>query len=711
MTDLEVDRSAWLESYLLCKAPSDRRSAVAMIGGLSLLTIAYGIYHAQSAWRMHRRGINPLPLEDNLELNAVVAHQSAASGLRITPRLYYDTRAGATPAAFGRASDPKMTLSHGMFIAYTRDRVQFDAVLQHELFHFRDHDVSFYYRSLAVFRSVVAAGTLYAVLIFGIVAFAIDIMLAAVMAIQFLASVLVATGMLRDYLRRREFRADMYAGDMVGVAAVKATLQAKGTIKPRYLRFFDGHPEPRDRLAALDDRRRALEFTPLAAAFTGIATSVLVANFALLISKAGVPWLNINRYGVSGAIVGAAFGGILCVGIWRNIHLDLIARRRPRTGLVSGLAAAAGVVAGGFLPAQTSFDEGGPLIPLAWYSLMAMGGIVLLALYLALAGWLRLRMAPVSSDCKAYRAGVIVASVLGAGIGAGIYLFSTLLRARQSLQYATESAPLFPNALPPPVNHELAIAVGLVQRWDTYALVGIAVFYLLIVWLQGLRSRHMIASEDNQTRLQVAPEGASIRPDRAASPFLVTMPQAPSVLDSAATAMAPARAAALLVFALASIGLVALVGASTPYLPFLLITVTSALGLAWADLMGWQMRRSIVLTAYVITALAAITAMGYEEDYVRLAVALSLLCIIPIIGSLGILIDRGSRHVLAILAPALLLAHEIWILAIGLVVGGTLVGLAVVKVADAQEGARKPSERYGMAIALVMTIAVEFLLR
>ncbi|MFD6664658.1 M48 family metalloprotease [Micromonospora chalcea] len=692
-------------SWQSCMVPVERANGVAMLTGFSFLLLASGIYQAQAGWRAQRRGLRPLPLEHHANLARTVQRYSREAGLSMPPTLYHDVRPGATAAAFGRSADPVLALGQGMLIDYAGDRRRFDAVLHHELFHIRDRDVSVYYRSLAVFRSLAFTVTAYATVLLVFMAIQLSLVLSAIMAAQLVITLLVGQGMLRDYLRQREFRADIYAVGQAGTEAVAEMLRAGPGNRHVLQRFLGSHPQPAERVAALHRPHDALRLNALAAALTGVAVSVLGANTAFLVSKAGLWTSNFYAFIVGGAAAGAVFGGILAVGIWRNVQLDLAAGRRPRQGLRCGLAGAAGLLAGGLLPLQLSFDDGGPLFSLAWQSLAAAACVVAFVLWLGFVGRLRLRSAAHVADRRRFREGIVAGTATGACLFAALFAHAALLRARRSTLSGLDDGVFRSDGWRPLSDNQLTAAM-LTDRpagWPLYAAVGLALLGLIAMWLRG--GRRGYSKQDLQGVPAVSRQAAAAPSSATAEP-VTERPSSPGAgLDPQTRGQ---RYTLMLVMLTAVVAVIA-VAAATPYVPLLVVVATTSLGFAWADFRARRIRRSAVVAAYTLVSAALVLTMVPLGMFSTLAIAFILLFGTVAGAKAGIPVP-GNMHTVALLAPALLLHHQLWILLAWLVVGAGI-GLGIFKLVRARQDAWERPVNLGLAIAGVLAIAVEFALR
>jgi Zn-dependent protease with chaperone function len=702
-----ADAARWERAWTECRGPAQRSAGIGLAGGLDFLFIAVGVYATQVSWRLRRRGMRPLEGALLGPVSAAVREHATAAGLPRTPHIYLDVRAGATPSVFGKASQPILAVGQGTLVDFASNRPRFDAVIHHELFHLRGNDVRTYYRALAVFRAMVAQSTAFALIIVGgLIVLVGEPAEALTVAVQFVVIVALGFATLRDYLRRREFHADMWAVDRTGDSAtVKSALRPARAPRrgDRVLQAFHSHPTAAERIRALHDRRRALTFSSGAAFLTSAAVGLLGPTLALFLPLLGVYWINAHRHAIAGAVCGVVLGRVLAIGVWRNAHLDLIAGTRVRRGLGVGLSAAGGLLVGGLLPLHLVFDRGGPGIPL---SVAQVTGVVVGVT--AFCGWaafcarLRLGAHPDRLDQRAYRWGLRVASVVAGGLLAAVYFRAGLIRGRHSYDAlgGSDLPRLDASKLLTESQLDRAFLAGLLHDWRAYVIVGLAVAWPAVARAAGWR-RPPEAARPLPTRSE-APGPAPTPASAAATRAIVADEPVTAI---AAGARGPERS--WVVFATAGAAVAALIAATgrTPALLFVVVIAVAALLLAWFAYLGRKPSKPLltgVYSAAAVTGVLVTVPFGHYEDLSLIVVGLAGTAIYSWLG----LPVPGNRHVLILLSAGLILHHRLWVLLTWLVVG-PLIGLLLHRVLNRPAGELEPPLWLGMAIGGVAAMGLE----
>jgi Zn-dependent protease with chaperone function len=726
--DNSREAARWADAWTACRAPALRESGLSLAGGLDFLMIAVGVYSAQVLWRLRRRGLRPLTGPDSARVSAVVAEYGRAAALRHTPLVFYDVRPGAQPTTFGKASQPILAVGQGTLTDLVHDRRRFDAVIHHELFHFVGDDVSTYYRALAFFRALCVQTAAFGLLFAGgLVVLLGEVWQGITLLAQCAAILGLGLAALRDYLRRREFRADMWAVDRTGDAeAVERALGAASVARRSWVpRIFHTHPSPGERIDALRQRGRALRFTLGAALLTAASVGLLVPTLTLYLPLLGSVWLTNHQYAIAGAVGGAFLGRILAIGIWRNAHLALIGGTRVPTGVRTGLVAAAGLVAGGLLPLNLTFDAAGPgiafkVLPLATV-LIAM---LLFCTWVAACARLRLGIHATVLDGRAYRWGLRFATALGAALVATVAFIAGLYRTANAYSRLGQSD------LPRPADalqlsaERLArhFLGGLWHDWRAYALVALAFGWLFAARVAAWRSpspRQRTPGHDRSPAVAVA----SPPPDPAATPAAPAerrdaVLSAAAVIDlveneSIVRSVRPPTSGWRLwaAWALSGLALVVLVAvaSTTSDVVFLTVTGVAALLLAWRAYLGHPSSRRLLAVVYAGCLLAGVVSTVPSHRWQDLS-----LIAVGIIGTAGYTRLRmpvpGERHTFTVLAGALMLHHNIWILLSWLLIG-PLIGLLLRPLLRPPQGELEPPLWLGFAIGGIACLAIEVALR
>ncbi|WP_433222159.1 M48 family metalloprotease [Dactylosporangium sp. CS-047395] len=707
----------WAHEWRVCRAPAIRAGGLNLVSGLDFAMIAVGVYAAQVLWRLRRRGLRPLTGPDRDRVSSIISEYGRPVGLRRPPLVYYDLRPGARPTAFGRASRPILAVAQGTLYDLVHDRRRFDAIVHHELFHFIGNDVSVYYRALAVFRAlcvqVVAFGVIFAV---GIAVVLDKPARGALFAAQCAAVLGLGLAALRDYLRRREFRADMWAVDRTADRdAVERALAAGPKGRLAWLpRVFQTHPSPGERIAALHDRSRALRFTAAAALLTSVGTGLLAPTLALYLPLTGSVWLAEHANVVAGAVGGAFLGRVLAIGGWRNVHLALITGGRVPTGIATGLLAAAGLIAGGLLPLQLVFEQAGPWVPVRTVPLAAaFVGAALFCAWINAGARLRLGIHAAQLDARAYRWGVRLATMYG-GIGVAALTFTAApYRAAEAYTHrGSTNLPSPPDALLVPADRTAErFLVGLWSDWRTVTLLAIALGWLLIArvwsWQQPPpRQRAAVPPAEPATVAEPA-EPTPIAEPAAAQ---VTSAAVTALVENAAVTRAsqtPPRARLVVAWVVSGLTLavVMLTARGTGDLPYVTVTGAAALVLAWLAYLGRPAPRLFVVGCYVACLAVGVAGTLPAHRWQDLS-----LIVVGVVGTIGYAHFRmpipGERHSFTLLVGALALYNNIWIL-LSLVLVGALVGFAMRAWLRAPAAEPEPPLWLGFAIGGLLCLAWE----
>jgi hypothetical protein len=235
------------------------------------------------------------------------------------------------------------------------DRLLFDPVLLHELAHVRRGDVTLAWLSRSV-SYVLAAFLAVPVVVDGAKGqwgFTLDYLWRAV--VLGLAVILIAQALLRS----REIEADLRAASFLGNYGLLARAVSRAR-KPRRLNRFGGltanHPDPGNRLKALDDPATATDVTAVdgfvAAFLAAMAAPILVEFFSNLLAtnSQNIDSAQLLAAAVTGAFLGLAVGA----GLVRNALASAVHGSRRR---LAALPAAVGLAVGIVIGQVVSLDQ------------------------------------------------------------------------------------------------------------------------------------------------------------------------------------------------------------------------------------------------------------------------------------------------------------------------------------------------------------------
>jgi Zn-dependent protease with chaperone function len=309
-----------------CTGPFGGTTAAWMLGGVALLlAVTWLIYWTLPAWMQRRRQLAPLTSEDAPEVAAHLLELSAEAGLSHPPRFVWNPLDATTGAlAFGRAGAYYVALAGGLVTQFYTDPAAFRAVLRHELAHLRNGDVDKTYLAVATWRAFVVVALIpYLLSLFGQ---PLDWAVSVTWRVLALALLVYVTR--SAVLRARELFADARAaaGRQVAqdLARVLQTLpfpdEGRLTAGARIRQALSVHPDPRDRIRALDEPQRLLRMGFWEPFGAGIASAIALPHVVTLLSllTAG------GQMGLLTPVVGAAVllaplaVGVAGLGIWRT---------------------------------------------------------------------------------------------------------------------------------------------------------------------------------------------------------------------------------------------------------------------------------------------------------------------------------------------------------------------------------------------------------
>jgi Zn-dependent protease with chaperone function len=315
-----------------------------MIGGtVLLLGVAAAILFSLPAWIARRRHLRPLEAEEAPAVVEELGALAREAGLDEEPRwLWNPLDPSPTGLAFGRPGHHSVALNGGLVTRQFADPPAFRAVVRHELAHLRNRDVDLTYATVALW---------YAFLLVGVVPFLVTI---ADEGAEFVLSLLwrvLALALLvyltrNAVLRAREVYADVRAsvpdGPQGALRRILGGLPERSTSMWR--RLWRVHPDPRQRLASVNDPRRLFPLGLLVTFGVGIASTIAYTSVSLLISQFVSDPITIHLLaaGVFAPLAMAAIG----VGVWRGTWSALAEGARPPSTWPYALALAAGLLIG-----------------------------------------------------------------------------------------------------------------------------------------------------------------------------------------------------------------------------------------------------------------------------------------------------------------------------------------------------------------------------
>lgn len=418
---------AALERQAACIGDSNRAHAVVMIGGVAaVLALAVALYFAWPTWRIRRRRLEPLRVEDAPEVLETLAGLCAEAGLHGQPSWVFDPLdRTAGGVAFGHIGRRYVALTGGLVVVHATDPQRFRAIVLHELAHLRNRDIDITYLTLAVWLAFVAV----ALIPLGLsLASLVDDAVEWVVGFGWrLVALTVLAYLTRNaVLRARERYADVRASTQEpAIRSVLAAERSGETPPPmsgwrRYtsrLQVLALHPTRSDRVGTIDRPDRLFRTGALEAFGVGMATTVAYAEVVSLLAF-------LNLYGIQwmwlSAVLFAPFAAaFIAMGVWRQTFAELALGVRSSIALRLGLALGAGMLVGQRISLETAVSDTdavlgpGTLGPDGVWALIVLGGSVLFVAWTAAAASL---WVPAAATMRSVRptavAGMVAAAVV-----------------------------------------------------------------------------------------------------------------------------------------------------------------------------------------------------------------------------------------------------------------------------------------------------------
>lgn len=318
---------------------------------LLLLLVAALIYWYYPKWKVYRRQLRRLELEDAPDIVAYLEDLCREVQLSRAPMVLWDPLNPAIYGlAMGRLGRYYIVISGGLVTRFYTDRPVFRAVVLHELAHLRNGDVDRTYFTVAVWRAflIVALGTLLVVQLWyrNTSPFTTATLTLGVVALTVLVYM-----MRNGVLRAREIYADVRASAWDGPdgALVRVLESLRAPHKRWWRPMLQMHPAPQARRLAIENPGRLYMLSFWDAFAAGVAAGMAVPNLIYLLtlvtqgalaSVGTGPWIG------SAAAVGLPVAGVLGAGAWREEFTARIGKgsrlRAWHLGVGAGLGLAAG---------------------------------------------------------------------------------------------------------------------------------------------------------------------------------------------------------------------------------------------------------------------------------------------------------------------------------------------------------------------------------
>jgi Zn-dependent protease with chaperone function len=327
-----------------CVRDTNRPMAWWMIGGAALvLLLAVAFTLARPWWQVRRRNLRPLDAEDAPAVHAELRTLASEAELPEVPALVWNPLdSSSTGLAFGRTGHYTVALTGGLVVKQVTDPGAFRAVVRHELAHIRNRDVDLAYFSVSLWQAFLVG----AVLPFGLTLLdeGVDTTVRVTWRLLALAALVYLTR--NAVLRSREVYADVRAstgaGDALAIRRVLAALPSpQGRSWQELLRV---HPDPKARVAIVDDPRPLFRLGLLTAFGAGVAATTSYESVVDAVS--GFATDSLDARFIAAVAFAPAVIGVVGLGIWRSAFAALAEGRTPPSTWLLGLALAAGFLVG-----------------------------------------------------------------------------------------------------------------------------------------------------------------------------------------------------------------------------------------------------------------------------------------------------------------------------------------------------------------------------
>jgi Zn-dependent protease with chaperone function len=401
------------KSYSACVSALYRYQVWWMLGGSAVLLIVAGaIMLALPLWITRRRNLQPLTVDDAPAVLEGVAELAREQGLD-PPRLLWNPVDPAPGGlAFGHPGRYSIALSGGLVVKQATDPPAFRAIVRHELAHIRNRDVGITYFTLAIW---------YGFLLVAVLPFAVTLLGDTGVAFWSVSWRLLALATLvyltrNAVLRSREVYADLRASVPDGPdGALRRVLAALPRPATGWLgRLRRVHPDPEQRLAAIEDTRPLFPLGAVVAFAAGLTATIAFGSVVELLTSFVSEAVDLNF------LAALAFAplavGVVGVAIWREAFAALADGREPASPWVDGLAFAAGLVLGpelaleGVVSVQdTVLRDLTSVDGLLWAAVL-VGGVMLLLAWIRTSASLWLRALGARRSRTAEAAGLLVAA-------------------------------------------------------------------------------------------------------------------------------------------------------------------------------------------------------------------------------------------------------------------------------------------------------------
>ena len=407
-----------------------------MLGGTAaLLLVAMALMLVLPLWIRRRRRLQPLTAEDAPAAIEAVRELAAEQGIPAPRLLWNPLDPSPGGLAFGHPARYSVALTGGLLVKQTTDPPAFRAIVRHELAHIRNRDVGITYFTLAIW---------YAFLLVAVVPFGATLLDAGdrtVWNVTWRLLVLAALVYLtrNAVLRSREVYADLRASVPDGPdGALRRVLSGLPRPTPGLLgRVRRVHPDPQQRLAAVDDTRPLFPLGAVVAFAAGLSSTIAYASVVELLSPLVGDAIDLRF--VAALTFAPLVVGVVGVAVWREAFAALADGREPASPWVDGLALAAGFLIGPELALdriatteETLLRDLTSVSGLLWAAVLVVGIPLLLAWIRTSASWWTRALGGRRSHLAEATGLLVAAAALTAFMG----VFYALRDAREALAFS-----------------------------------------------------------------------------------------------------------------------------------------------------------------------------------------------------------------------------------------------------------------------------------
>ena len=311
------------------------------LGGIcAVILVAALFYYAYPAWKLRRHRLQPLSPSDLPEVTHEFQSLAETAQLPKPPILVWNPLATALPVVFGRHGRYYVALS-GSFVTqhFYRDRDSFRAIMLHEFAHIRNGDIPKTYLTLSLLLGFLATTLAPSLLLAFWNLATLRWLEAASLLINGMlwTAVVILSGLA--VLRAREYYADVRASIWNQASRVDHALSTLSEPDARsWRRYFQFHPDPRERRQIVEDPSRLLRLSFADAFGIGIAAWSVVG----IVSGLLLPFLPDEGWAaysfvasiklVVPAVVFILAIGAIGIGVWRSAFASLLKGKHPSKG-------------------------------------------------------------------------------------------------------------------------------------------------------------------------------------------------------------------------------------------------------------------------------------------------------------------------------------------------------------------------------------------